>query len=131
MDRMRRGRTDERTDEMGSARLDLTTFVPVDSVEELEPLFERSTAEPVILFLYDPYCPINHVARAELMLVGGEAALVDVSRRHAVSREIARRTGVRHESPQAIVLRDRRPVWDASHYGITADEVRAALDEAA
>jgi bacillithiol system protein YtxJ len=38
-----------------------------------------------------------------------------------VSDHAAARLGVRHETPQAILLRDGRPVWNASHFRITAD----------
>ncbi len=65
-----------------------------------------------------------------MALLGGDVPLVDVRRAHDVSDEIARRTGVRHESPQVIVLRDGRAVWSASHGAITAGAVRAAGDRA-
>ena len=54
--------------------------------------------------------------------------LVIVQRARELSQEIARRTGVRHESPQALVVRNGEVVWNASHYDITADAVRAALE---
>ena len=41
--------------------------------------------------------------------------------------EAATRLGVRHETPQAIVLRDGKPVWKASHFRITADALTQAL----
>ena len=44
-----------------------------------------------------------------------------------VSREVEARTGVRHESPQAIVLRNGAAVWNASHFDITAEAVTEAL----
>jgi monothiol bacilliredoxin len=29
--------------------------------------------------------------------------------------------GIRHESPEVIVLQNGKPVWHASHYDVTAD----------
>jgi bacillithiol system protein YtxJ len=52
---------------------------------------------------------------------------VDVRRDRAVSRAIEAQTGVRHESPQAIVLRHGKAVWDASHFAITAEAVTGAI----
>ena len=43
--------------------------------------------------------------------------------RSFVSDEIARRTGIRHESPQAIVLKDEKVIYHASHYDVTAEDV--------
>jgi bacillithiol system protein YtxJ len=49
------------------------------------------------------------------------AYLVDVRAERPLSQEIAARSGVQHESPQAILLRRGAPLWDASHYEITAE----------
>jgi bacillithiol system protein YtxJ len=56
---------------------------------------------------------------------------VNVSRDRAVSRAIEARTGVRHESPQALVLRGGQAVWDASHFAITAEAVQGVLARSA
>jgi bacillithiol system protein YtxJ len=42
-----------------------------------------------------------------------------------VSDAAAQRLGIRHETPQAILLRDGRVVWNASHFRITAIELDA------
>jgi bacillithiol system protein YtxJ len=42
---------------------------------------------------------------------------------------VAVTTGVRHQSPQAILLRDGRAVWNGSHGGITAEALERALAE--
>lgn len=62
--------------------------------------------------------------------IGGELATIDVSRRHDLSGLVERRTGVRHQSPQLIVLRDGIAIWDASHWQVTAKSLHAALGEA-
>jgi bacillithiol system protein YtxJ len=40
---------------------------------------------------------------------------------------VARETGIRHESPQVILFRNGKAVWNASHHGITAENLREAL----
>ena len=52
--------------------------------------------------------------------------LVDVARQPDLTRLIALRSGVRHESPQVVVLCDGQVRWSASHFGITAEAVRHA-----
>jgi bacillithiol system protein YtxJ len=52
--------------------------------------------------------------------------LVLVLENRRLSNTIASRFGVRHESPQAIVLRDGRPYWNASHWAITTDALSKA-----
>ena len=57
-------------------------------------------------------------------------ALLDVRGNSALAREVERRAGVRHESPQLIVLVDGRVAWHASHGRVTAKAVREAVERA-
>lgn len=107
----------------GSAR-----FTPVDSVAGLEAVFQRAQQSgPTLLFLHDPYCPISSYAFEEVEQVAAEVHIIDVARHSALGREVQQRTGIRHESPQAIVFAGGRPTWHASHGRIRAEAVRAAL----
>ena len=80
-----------------------------------------------VLFLDDPFCPISAHARREMRRTAIPARVVDVARRPNLSRAIEERTGIRHESPQVIVLASGRQIWSASHFGITADAVARAV----
>ena len=99
--------------------------VPVVDAGEIKSMLERQ--RPTLLFLHDPGCPISLIARYEVAAVDGDVALIDVRASPALSREVEQRTGVKHESPQAIVLRDGHAVWSASHFGVTAEGIAAAL----
>jgi bacillithiol system protein YtxJ len=59
--------------------------------------------------------------------VDGEVNLVEVQSARSVSKEIATRVGIAHESPQVIVLRRGKAVWNASHFQIKANVVTAAV----
>jgi bacillithiol system protein YtxJ len=52
------------------------------------------------------------------------AYLVDVRAERPQSQLIAARAGVRHESPQIIILRRGSAVWSASHGDITAGAIQ-------
>lgn len=106
-----------------------TRFSPVSGVEILDTLLERSQSKAVILFNHDPYCPISARAYGQMEQLDEDVVLIDVSRERSLTREIQGRTGVRHESPQVIVLRDGRPTWSASHFQITTDAVEEAASE--
>ena len=107
-----------------------TLFTPVRDVAALDPLFARSQDRPVTLFLHDKGCPISAAAYRQMTRLGGEIPLIDVRRAKDVSRAVEARTGVRHESPQVIVLHHGRAIWSASHYAVTAQAVASALQEA-
>jgi bacillithiol system protein YtxJ len=53
--------------------------------------------------------------------------LVLVIENREVSNAIASRLGIQHESPQAIVLKDGKPTWNASHWSITTDAMSRAV----
>lgn len=104
-------------------------FVPVSDNQELEQLITRSHDAPVLLFKHSSTCPISATAYQEMTKLPRDIALVVVQRARDISREIEARTGVRHESPQALVLRNGEAVWSASHWNVTADAVARALEE--
>ncbi len=103
-------------------------FTPITTEESLDALFTSSAQRPVILFKHDPSCPISARAYRELDRVEGEVALVDVEHDQAIASAVAKRTGIRHESPQVIVVKDVQPVWSASHFNIKTDAVSHAAD---
>ena len=104
-------------------------FTPVPDLTALEQLFADSGAAPVVLFQHDPFCPTSARAYREMAQLRGTVHLVNVARQHDLARSIATRTGIRHESPQVLVLRGGQAVWSASHSAITADTVGAAVSD--
>ena len=106
-----------------------TNFNPVSDDAALEQLFARSHEEPVLLFKHSTACPISARAYKQMEGVKTPVSIVVVQESRDVSRAVAERTGVRHETPQALVLRNGRAVWNASHFDITADVVERAVKE--
>ncbi|HEX8774372.1 MAG TPA: bacillithiol system redox-active protein YtxJ [Pyrinomonadaceae bacterium] len=102
-------------------------FAPIADTKDLEALFERSHDEPVIVFKHSSTCPISAAAYAEMSRVSNDVSMIIVQRARDLSREIEALTGVRHESPQAIILRNGEAVWNASHWSIKAGEVEEAF----
>ncbi|HET6230617.1 MAG TPA: bacillithiol system redox-active protein YtxJ [Longimicrobiaceae bacterium] len=94
--------------------------------EELDAAFQAGSA---ILFKHSTHCPISAMAHKEMesfVAAHPEAAFykVDVHDQADLSAAIGQRTGIQHESPQVIVLKDGKPQWDASRFEINA----ASLD---
>ena len=106
-----------------------TQFTPINDTNALEQVLARSHNEPVILFKHSTTCPISASAYRQMSQVNGDVSLVVVQRAREVSNEIEARTGIRHESPQAIILRNGEAVWTASHFDITSDAVEKAVRE--
>jgi thioredoxin 1 len=45
-----------------------------------------------------------------------------------VSDAVVERTGIRHESPQAIILKNGEAIYYASHYSISPQAIQAELN---
>lgn len=115
---------------MSSKRAEADTqFAEVEDEKELEQLFTRSHNEPVVLFKHSVTCPISAAAYQQMSRSGSIVSLVIVQSARAVSKRIEALTGVRHESPQAILLRNGQAVWSATHWNVTAEAVQSALGE--
>ena len=101
-------------------------FVPVADRDDLDRLFAESAEQPVVLFKHDFACHISANAYRQLASVPGEVSVIDVGRQKGLADEVATRTGIEHESPQVIVLHNGQPVYAASHWEITGEEVAQA-----
>jgi bacillithiol system protein YtxJ len=102
-------------------------FAPITDVKDLEDLLARSHEEPVIVFKHSSTCPISAAAYAEMTRVSNDVSMIVVQRARDLSREIEARTGVQHESPQAIILRNGEAVWNTSHWNIKAGAIEEAF----
>lgn len=118
---------------------DLTSL---EHVDELHRLIDESQSRPVLLFKHSHSCGASLEALDELVAYlndrGPERsaprdsrrpqyAMVTVQTHRAISNAVAQRLGVRHETPQALLIRDGRVVWSASHFRVTAAAVEDAI----
>ena len=104
-------------------------FLSIDSVEELESLINESHERPVVLFKHSSTCGISSAVYSYVSGLDAKINLIVVQNARSVSNAVAERTGIRHESPQAIVLKGGKPAYHASHYDITAEDILANLSE--
>ena len=98
-------------------------FTEIQDPQQLENLFQKSFEEPVVLFKHSLTCSISAHVYREISRADAEINLIIVQTARSVSNRVAEQTGIRHESPQAIVLRDGKAIFHASHFGITAENI--------
>ena len=103
-------------------------FFRIDDHATLENLISDSTQKPVIVFKHSTACSISSRAYREMEKLEGQVNILEVQSAREVSRELANRTGIRHETPQVIVLRDGKAVWNASHFDVKAADVMKAVE---
>ena len=102
---------------------------PVNPLKPItnQPALDRALQAPLaVLYKHSPICAISSWTRREVQRFANEhpnaeVYQIDVVASRDVSDEIEERTGIRHQSPQALVIRHGKPAWSGSHGVITAD----------
>jgi bacillithiol system protein YtxJ len=104
------------------------TFFRIDNSATLANLITDSKDKPVIVFKHSNACSISSRAYREMEKLADPVNILEVQSAREISREFANLTGVRHETPQVIILRDGKAVWNASHFDVKADDVMKAVE---
>lgn len=86
-------------------------------------VFKHSTACPISAAAYDEYLAFREHSDVR-------TAVIRVIEERPVSNHAATKLGIRHESPQALLVRDGALVWNASHRAITASALAKATRDA-
>jgi bacillithiol system protein YtxJ len=113
----------------------MNELTPVVDIAALEAAIAESRERPVLLFKHSRTCGISCEALDELHSHLAEAAgianasyrMITVQSHRRISDEASARFGIRHETPQVILLRDGAPVWNASHFRITAAALKRVI----
>ena len=107
-------------------------WIPLHSEEQLEEIRERSARRPQVIFKHSTRCPTSRLVMGRLEKAPLPANIdfyyLDLLNYRPISNKIAETFGVDHESPQVLVIRDGKCVFEESHLGITADTI---LEQAA
>ncbi len=107
-----------------------TGIQPLTGVAELDQIIDSGT---LVLFKHSTACWIStmawrHIRRFSKKVPDVPIYVVNVITQRDLSEDISERFGIRHESPQAIVLREGESVWHASHLKVNTEalEIHAA-----
>lgn len=105
-------------------------WIGLEDTAQLEVLERDAKEKVVVLFKHSTRCAVSRMALSMFQKDfdrewTGKVNLymVDVLRARVVSRAIEKRFGVRHESPQLILLKDKQVVLHQSHARITARSI--------
>jgi bacillithiol system protein YtxJ len=112
----------------------MSPLQPLSHIAELDAAIAESSERLVLLFKHSRTCGISCEALDELHAHVQDAQapvgykLITVQSHRQLANEAAARLGVRHETPQAILLRNGRPIWSASHFRITKQQLDQAIE---
>ena len=108
-------------------------LIQLHDVAQVDELISGPDPRPLVIFKHSHSCGTSAQAFDELLdhLEASDAdvryAVVTVQTHREVSTAVSRLLGVRHETPQALIVQDGRVVWSASHFRVTAEAVNAAI----
>ncbi|MCQ6557699.1 bacillithiol system redox-active protein YtxJ [Paenibacillus mendelii] len=107
----------------------------ITTLQEWEQMLEQSNEKQTVIFKHSTTCPVSASALEEYDDYLSKAPnkdtdyyLVKVIESRPVSNQIAEDLGVKHASPQIILFKDQKSVWNTSHWSITNKHITAVLD---
>jgi bacillithiol system protein YtxJ len=112
-------------------------FKMIETVEDLASAIAASFDRPTVIFKHSASCGLSaqafHSIGEWLDQKPPDANwyLLPVRASRAVSTAVSTQFGIRHESPQALLLVDGKVAWHGSHFRATASSISAALDRLA
>lgn len=102
----------------------------IKSVEAWRALLEQSDEQPFLLFKLSITSLSSVTAKKEM-----EALVTDLPRYvvivqldRKVSNAVAQDSGVKHESTQLLIFKDRKAIWQATHYQIKQSAILDAIE---
>jgi bacillithiol system protein YtxJ len=109
----------------------MINWIPLESEQQLNTIAERSNTVPCLIFKHSTTCEISAMAKHRLDRQWNfdakeiEPYYLDLLRFRPISKEIAEKFQVHHESPQVLLIHNGECIYDASHLDITVSELRA------
>ena len=110
----------------------------ITELEHLDEVLEQSKRTPVLVYKHSDMCGtawhaegLVNEANEQLADDPVEFYKLEVRKARPLSNAFAEKLGVRHESPQALLIVNGEVVWHASHGGIRTRLIVEAVRESA
>lgn len=107
-------------------------WIHLTDEEQLNNIIEKSREKAQVIFKHSNRCSISSVALHRLQKAnqpgGIDFYFLDLIKFRPISNQIAEIFKVRHESPQVLLIKDGKCVFNESHLGIDMHEI---MDHAA
>jgi bacillithiol system protein YtxJ len=105
-------------------------WIKLEDLSQLEKIKEESNEKPVVIFKHSTSCAISGMAwnRIQRNWTNGDSEkltpyFLDLIAHRALSNAVADEFGVMHASPQVIVIKEGKAVYDNSHMGISYQDI--------
>jgi len=107
-------------------------WIPLTNLAQLNDIENMSNVKPIVIFKHSTRCSISRFALKQFereydLDKTVDAFFLDLIEHRDVSNEIANKFGVYHESPQLILIKNGKAVYDVSHSDISAEALKSKV----
>ena len=107
-------------------------WIPLTNLVQLNDIANMSSVKPIVIFKHSTRCSISRFALKQFereydLDETVDAFFLDLIEHRDVSNEIANKFGVYHESPQLILIKNGKAVYDVSHSDIDAEALKSKI----
>jgi len=102
-------------------------WIPLTSPEQLAAIQQTSFSRPQVIFKHSTRCSISSTVLSRLERAAAPEAIdfyfLDLLNYRSLSAQVAEQFRVHHESPQVLIIRNGKCIYDESHTAITPEEI--------
>ena len=102
-------------------------WIPLTDEKEFAEILKKSAEKPQLIFKHSTRCSISSMAKSRLDKADTPDSVdfnyLDLISYRSLSNKIAEELSVHHESPQVILIKDGKCIYDESHNGIRIDDI--------
>jgi bacillithiol system protein YtxJ len=109
------------------------TWKHLEELQQLDEIDQSSTTKTAVIFKHSTRCGTSHHAMDKLVSEWGfeekqlDFFYLDLLNYRSLSDEIADRYSVVHQSPQIIIIRNGKSIYNISHNGINLQTIKDRL----
>lgn len=107
-------------------------WIDLTDLGQLNQIIQDSTEKPVVVFKHSTRCSVSRMALKQFenefdLIDEVDTYFLDLISHRDISNEIANRFQVVHQSPQLVLIKDGKSIYDVSHSEIDALELKEKL----
>ncbi len=112
----------------------MSYLLELQSPEEIDTIKVKSSIKPQVILKHSTRCSIssmalNRIDKAEIASLDADFYLLNIIRHRDISGKIEKDFRITHESPQLLIIKDGKCVYDESHSAIRLGEIESVLNE--
>ncbi|HZG26364.1 MAG TPA: bacillithiol system redox-active protein YtxJ [Chitinophagaceae bacterium] len=102
-------------------------WITISSPQQIGEIKEKSKTKPQVIFKHSTRCSISNMAKNRLdkseQPSNVDFYFLDLLKYRNLSSMLSSEFDVQHESPQVLLIRDGRCIYDESHLGIKMEDI--------